>query len=187
MVDILDGKTVVIADSITMKDAHAFRKMTWPYTMNFSDTATTVKELNIYISSPGGHAVALVDIYNRIIKLKEAGVKITTTISSFGYSAGAIIWLLGDERYIHEFDMVMLHYAQMYRPKDEWKPDGPHEKVPYKDLTDADKKEMKLYNDLMIRVLSQYISIEKAKKMLSKDTFLTAQEALALGLATKII
>jgi ATP-dependent protease ClpP protease subunit len=59
--------------------------------------------------------------------------------------------------------------------------------VPYKDLTDADQKEMKLYNDLMIRVLSQYISIEKAKKMLSKDTFLTAQEALALGLATKII
>jgi hypothetical protein len=83
--------------------------------------------------------------------------------------------------------MVMLHYAQMYRPKDEWKPDGPKEKVPEKDLSADDKKEMKLYNDLMVRILSQYMSIEKAKKLLSKDTFLTAQEALALGLATKII
>jgi len=181
VIDVFDHQTVALTGKITLADSHNFRKVSWGYDHGPQQPQGN-KELHILINSPGGSAYAMVSLYNRIMELKAAGVKIITTINAHGYSAGSTVWLLGDERYIHRYDTIMFHSSKMYRENK----DGKLEEVPQKEYEPGDILVMNRFNQLMYDLLFPYFG-EGTWNILETDTFFTAEQALAAGLATKII
>lgn len=170
----LGPNTLQFSDSLTLKDAHDFKAAT---------LTLMVKELNINVMSPGGSAFATISIKNTIQQLqKDRRVKIITVTDGMAFSGAAIIWLLGDERIMHADDLLMFHGVQMWE-KDK---NGNLVKKPLKDYTKSDKLVKAHLDGIMRSLLVQYLG-KSATDVLLEDTYYTAQQALALGLATKII
>lgn len=65
----------------------------------------------ISISSSGGYVHEL-NLLENIINTRFYG-RITTILNSFGYSCGALMFLIGDERIIYENSSLMFHDASM--------------------------------------------------------------------------
>jgi ATP-dependent protease ClpP protease subunit len=172
VVKVFNPTTIQIADVITLQDA---------YTLKVVTQHAKVKALTINIMSPGGNAFAMISIKNTIMRLKAKGIKIITVTDGLAFSAGAIIWLLGDERIMHADDLIMFHGVQTYIEKD-----GKRILKPEKDYDKGDKLVKDHLDGLMLKLLTKYLG-KDARSILKSDTYYTAQQALALGLATKII
>ena len=76
-----------------------------------SPSATAVKEIDIYINSPGGSVTDGMAIYDLIQMMKSEGWTIKTTCVGLAASMGSILLLSGSDghRSITEFGEVLLH------------------------------------------------------------------------------
>ncbi len=70
--------------------------------------ANKAKELHIFICSDGGELAAL---FSFLQLIKQFNHVVTVAIGKI-YSAGADLWLAGDERYIESYTTVMFHAIQ---------------------------------------------------------------------------
>ena len=128
--------------------------------------------ITIYISSFGGGVHDFLMLYGI---LKTVKCKITTIALGKCMSAGAYLLLCGDERLAYPNSRIMLHelaYSGSYAKL--------HDKTnDYKDSVELQK--------ILTDLVSSKTKIDKANEFLKEDRHVSLEDALELGILTKII
>lgn len=136
-----------------------------------SEDANSV--INLYINSPGGSVDAALAIYDTI---QYISAPVHTTVMGMAASAATIISMSGIKRYILPNARMMIH-----------QPLG-GARGQYADIKIHFTQMAKIYD----KIVSLYIKhtkekdIEKIKSYLDRDTYLSAEEALSIGLIDDI-
>lgn len=163
-------------------DLYIFGDITsWPWMEKDKDAYGIVKELqsleadhvNVHINSYGGEVAEGLAIYN---VLKNSSAKITTYCDGFACSAASVIFMAGDERIMNSASLLMIHNAWSYASgnADDFR----------KQAEDLDKITQASVNAYMSRIK---ITEDELKEKMDKETWLTAEEALSDGFATRIM
>jgi ATP-dependent Clp protease protease subunit len=129
--------------------------------------------LTVEISSPGGDAFAAVAMYNG---LRASGKEITTKVMGVAASAASLIFMAGDKRVMPKNTHLMVHNPSAF---------GGGTADDHQEMAD-------MLSKVGATIRGTYaarsgMSDEDVATLLSKDTWLTADEALANGLATEVV
>ena len=154
---------------------------TWPWDEKDKDAYGIVKELrdletdkiNVHINSYGGDVSEGLAIYN---VLKNSRAKVTTYCDGFACSAASVIFMAGEERIMNSASLLMIHNA--------WSRASGDANDFRKQAEDLDKITQASINAYMSRI---WITEEELKEKMNAETWMTAQEALADGFATRIL
>ena len=134
--------------------------------------AVTSKSINVEINSPGGDVFAGLAIYNA---LKFSGKEIIVMVMGVAASAASLIAMAGDRIVMPQNTFLMVHNPWSFAMGNA------------DELRDTAATLDKIGNSLQVTYVARTgQSEEKIKELLSKDTWLTADEALALGFATEV-
>ncbi|MFD1335733.1 head maturation protease, ClpP-related [Oceanobacillus iheyensis] len=131
-----------------------------------------VEEINVHINSGGGSAFDGIAIGNI---LKNHKAKVIIHIDGWAASAASIIAMAGDEIIMPSNTMLMIHQASTF----EYGNASVFEKAA-KDLRKVDKAVTVSYRKRFVG------SDEELTKLLNDETWLNADEAVALGFADKV-
>lgn len=136
------------------------------------------KEITFYINSPGGSVTDGLAVYD-VIRLIDAPVK--TICMGTCASMGAILFLAGDKREMMEHGRIMVHNPAF---------GGNHDiggKKPHQIQSELD--DLNRCRESLARIISERTgkSLEEVYQVTANDTYFSAQEAIAFGLATNII
>ena len=135
------------------------------------------KNVTVHINSVGGSFYAGLAIYNR---LRSLGASVTTINDSLAASAGSIIFMAGDKgkRKVHAGSNLMVHGVMgfMYG----------YYNVP--DLRSAIKT-LEAHNKAAVAAYVEATGLpeDTVKAAMSKDTYMTGQEAVDAGWADEVI
>lgn len=134
---------------------------------------TDVDAINVYINSYGGEVAEALAIYS---VLKRHSAEVHTYCDGFACSAATIIFCAGDTRTMGSIALLMIHNCMSYigyANSEEMR----------KAAEDNDK-----INQSSIEAYKKVcnLSEKEIKKMMNKETWLTAQECLEYGFATEI-
>lgn len=141
----------------------------------FSQLPDTVKQLEVYIDSPGGSQSAGMEVYQR---LHDFPAPVTVTIGSNAKSAASVIMCAGDTVRVHPSSVVMIHKG--WRPVIEnMNADDMRECI--KDLDISDAQMAKVYS------LKSKKTTEEILQAMSETTYLVGREAVDYGLADFVI
>lgn len=154
---------------------------TLPFDEKDRDAYGIVKELqaleadkvNVHINSYGGDVSEGLAIYN---VLKNSRAKVTTYCDGFACSAASVIFMAGEERIMNSASLLLIHNA--------WSWASGNANDFRKQAEDLDKITQASINAYMSRI---WITEEELKEKMDAETWLTAEEALADGFATKIL
>lgn len=135
--------------------------------------------INIIMNNPGGDEYHGMAIYDAIAACKQH-----VTITAYGHAMSMGSWILqaADDRVLTPNCTVMIHYGTGNFGDDHVK------------YCRVQAKEMERLNHIMERVYLPRIQeknpdfpLRKLRKLLEDETFLTAEEAVALGLADRVL
>jgi ATP-dependent protease ClpP protease subunit len=128
--------------------------------------------LEVHVSSDGGNFYELVEFYN-LLKPKFNSI---TTFLNRGYSAGSMMFLLGDNRIVYEHSDMMCHsYTGVSYGKRE-------------DMLNQTLHQDKMITNFFDKMYSPYFTKKEIKKMnKGQDFWMNSQEMLKRGIATGII
>lgn len=133
----------------------------------------SVKEINVRLNSPGGDCFMGIAIYNR---LKQHPAKIKCYVDGLSASIASIIMLAADEVIIGEGALVMIHLP--------WS-------VSMGNRNDLENTISRLMDveEQMISIYSKRMKMSRAeiRALLEKETWMDAQEAVDVGLATSMM
>ena len=137
--------------------------------------------ITIELSSGGGSITDGNFLMGKIEKFKEEyGYKIITRVNGYAYSMAFMIFIMGTEREIYRYSDVMIHDAATgmngYMKADE-----------INDLNEWFKRDWIKTKKIIIektKITDEQLEDMKARKL---DWFMESNEALKLGVATKII
>lgn len=133
-------------------------------------------ELVVEINSVGGDVMAGLGIYNMLRNWAKDGKVVTTRVTGVAASIASIIALAGDKREMPKNTFAMVHQASTFAV-------GTADDM--RDAADTlDKVDSSLRGIYMDRM---GVDEAKAKEIMAKDTWLTADESLDLGFATALI
>ncbi len=134
------------------------------------DLLKDASSINVYVNSPGGGVFAGVAIYN---ELKRIDKPVTAYVDGIAASIASLIILAADKVVMPSNAMLMIHNVWMFSGGDA---------VAFRAL--ADKLD-KITDSVLIEAYHEKTGIpkDKLKAMLDKETWLSAEEALALGFA----
>ena len=133
-------------------------------------------ELVVEINSVGGDVMAGLGIYNMLRSWAKDGKTVTTRVTGVAASIASIIALAGDKREMPKNTFAMVHQASTFAV-------GTADDM--RDAADTlDKVDGSLRNIYMDRM---GVDEAKAKEIMAKDTWLTADESMDLGFATALI
>lgn len=133
-------------------------------------------ELVVEINSVGGDVMAGLGIYNMLRAWAKDGKTVTTRVTGVAASIASIIALAGDKREMPKNTFAMVHQASTFAV-------GTADDM--RDAADTlDKVDGSLRGIYMDRM---GVDEAKAKEIMAKDTWLTADEAMDLGFATALI
>ena len=139
------------------------------------DDLATKNNVTVHINSVGGDFYAGLAIYNRLRSLKA---NITTINDSLAASAGSIIFMAGDVRKVHAGSNLMVHGVMSFM-------------YGYFNVQDlkAQIKTLDAHNKAAIAAYAEATGLdeETIKAAMSKDTYMTGQEAVAAGWASEVI
>ena len=129
--------------------------------------------VNVHINSMGGDVGEGLAIYNT---LKNSGKNVTTYCDGFACSAASVVFMAGSERVMSRETLLMIHNA--------WMQSVGNADDLRKDADDLDK-----INETMSNAYLEgtNISKEDLKTLMDNETWITADEAVQYGFATKII
>lgn len=137
-----------------------------------------IKNVHIYINSYGGNTEVEVQILDALKYLKKLGKSITTICNGVAASASFDIFVLGDERIISDYSILMCHQHS----------GGGYQK--YHDQI-ARRKWEDWVHEVGVRHLMECLdwSREKVEEELLNETdvFITPEEAVEHGIATQVI
>lgn len=134
-----------------------------------------IKELNLHINSPGGSVFQGIAIYNM---LKESKAKVNIYVDGVAASIASVIAMAGDSIFMSSNSMMMIHnpYTYMVGNANELR-----KAADFMDkLTDASKQ---AYLDKA----GDKLTNDKIQEIMDDETWLSAQEAVDLGLADEIL
>ena len=137
--------------------------------------------ITIELSSGGGSITDGNFLIGKIEKFKEEyGYKIITRVNGYAYSMAFMIFIMGTEREIYRYSDVMIHDAATgmngYMKADE-----------INDLNEWFKRDWVKTKKIIIektKITDEQLEDMKSRKL---DWFMESDEALKLGVATKII
>ena len=133
-------------------------------------------ELVVEINSVGGDVMAGLGIYNMLRSWAKDGKAVTTRVTGVAASIASIIALAGDKREMPKNTFAMVHQASTFAV-------GTADDM--RDAADTlDKVDGSLRGIYMDRM---GVDESKAKEIMAKDTWLTADECKDLGFATALI
>ena len=133
-------------------------------------------ELVVEINSVGGDVMAGLGIYNMLRSWAKDGKTVTTRVTGVAASIASIITLAGDKREMPKNTFAMVHQASTFAV-------GTADDM--RDAADTlDKVDGSLRGIYMDRM---GVDESKAKEIMAKDTWLTADESMDLGFATALI
>lgn len=129
--------------------------------------------INVHINSMGGDVREGLAIYNT---LKNSGKNVTTYCDGFACSAASVVFMAGSERVMSRETLLMIHNA--------WTVSVGNADGLRKDADDLDK-----INETMSNAYLEgtNISKEDLKALMDNETWITSDEAMQYGFATKII
>ncbi len=130
-----------------------------------------VENITVHINSYGGEVAEGLAIYNT---LKDSKMKVTTVCDGFACSAASVVFMSGDERIIKEASLLMIHNAWTYA-----KGDSNALKKQAADLEKITQASVNAYKS------KATISEEKIKELMNDESWITADEAVEYGLATR--
>ncbi|MBU5293118.1 Clp protease ClpP [Anaerosalibacter bizertensis] len=132
-----------------------------------------IGNINVYINSYGGEVAEGLAIYNA---LKRHKAKVTTYADGFACSIASVIFAAGDERIMSNTSLLMIHNAWTYAAGDS------------KDLR-KQAEDLEKITQASINAYMDIVNIEEdeLKEMMDNDTWLSGEEALEKGFATKIL
>lgn len=130
-------------------------------------------KLDVEISSPGGDVFAAVAMYNG---LRASGKEITTKVMGVAASAASLVFMSGDNRVMPKNTHLMVHNPWSFAVGNA---------AELRDTADfLDKIGTTVRGTYAAR---SGMTDEAVTELLAKDTWLTADEALANGMATQVI
>ena len=133
-------------------------------------------ELVVEINSIGGDVMAGLGIYNMLRNWAKDGKTVTARVTGIAASIASIIALAGDKREMPKNTFAMVHQASTFAV-------GTADDM--RDAADTlDKVDGSLRGIYMDRM---GVDEAKAKEIMAKDTWLTADESMDLGFATALI
>lgn len=135
--------------------------------------AIKANNITVHINSYGGEVAEGLAIYNT---LKNSGKKIKTICDGFACSAASVVFMAGIEREMNSSSLLMVHNAWTWAT-------GNAEQL-RKTADDMDKitqASIEAYK------ATGNISEEKIKELMDNETWITPEEALDYGFATKIV
>lgn len=130
------------------------------------------ESITVRIHSYGGNADDGIAVYNALRRAAARGVAVTTTNDGAAYSAASIIFMAGDVRRAAANSTTMVHAA--YLSGD--------------DATETDLKRLDILNAAIAQIYTERsgADADTVAAWMSQDTWFSASDALALGLATEI-
>lgn len=147
-------------------DGHSLARYIASYTDESDEEGK--KPFEVRINTYGGDLSHAYSIYSALLQAKAKGCEVTTFNDGFCASGGSLIFLAGNKRKMAPYATLMVHAAsQEGADKSALEAVNGGLKQAYMDITGQDE--------------------EKVKKWLSRDTWMSAEEASALGLATEIV
>jgi ATP-dependent Clp protease, protease subunit len=141
------------------------------------------RPIRFVINSNGGYCSSVLALLDKIEDLKAKGITIATYVSGKAFSGGAVLASAGTKghRYIAPRAAIMLHQAQI--------PGGEADAVSVHDAK-SNVDFISHQNTMLLTALHQHLHGKTSKAKLEKDTqndfYLTAEEAIAYGLADSI-
>lgn len=130
-----------------------------------------VDSINVHINSYGGEVSQGLAIYNT---LKDSKMKVTTVCEGFACSAASVVFMAGDERIVKDASLLMIHNAWTYA-----RGDSNELRKQAEDLEKITQASVNAYKS------KASISEEKIKELMDNETWITADEAITYGFATK--
>lgn len=131
--------------------------------------------VTVHINSVGGSFYAGLAIYNR---LRSLGAKITTINDSLAASAGSIIFMAGDTRKAYAGSNLMVHGVMGFL-------------YGYYNVSDLKTtiKTLQAHDKALVAVYKEATGLdeETIRSAISKDTYMTGQEAVDGGWASEVI
>lgn len=128
-------------------------------------------ELVITVSTSGGDIDVAFAVYDLMRSLSHQGVNIVTLGLGSVASAGSIIFMAGDQRVLYPHSHILIHFG-------EESSSSAQEKRHYS------RQEKQMRNIYATRAK---VTPKKATMWLNKETYLTAEEAVKNGIATKVL
>ena len=128
--------------------------------------------LEVHISSDGGNFYEIVEFYN-LLKPKFGNI---TTFLNRGYSAGSMMFLIGDERVVYEHSDLMIHsYSGVSVGKRD-------------DMLKQTLHQDKMITEFFEKMYKPYLSKKEMKRLnKGQDFWMDSKEMLKRGIATHII
>lgn len=134
-----------------------------------------IKELNLHINSPGGSVFQGIAIYNM---LKESKAKVNVYVDGVAASIASVIAMAGDSIFMPSNSMMMIHNPYTYTVGNA---SELRKVADFMDkLTDASKQ---AYLDKA----GDKLTSDKIQQIMDDETWLSAQEAVDLGLADEVL
>ena len=137
-------------------------------------TKDKTKKITMYINSNGGSAEDFLMLYDLI---KSAPCKIHTIGLGYACSAGALLLMVGDKRSAYKSAEIMVHGLSLG--------------IGYKKLHSTEQyvKSARVTQGKIDDILIKHTNITHAtlEKYTKEDNFLTAEQALKLGIIDKVI
>lgn len=131
--------------------------------------------ITVHINSVGGSFYAGLAIYNR---LRSLNASVTTINDSLAASAGSIIFMAGDKRKVHAGSNLMVHGVLGFL-------------YGYYNVGDLRTtiKTLEAHNKAAVAAYVEATGLdqETVKAAMSKDTYMTGEEAVAAGWADEVI
>lgn len=132
----------------------------------------TTKNLVVRINSYGGEVAVGLAIYNLLKSFKG---KVTTINDGFACSAASVVFMAGTERIMPKSSVLMIHNAWTM---------GEGDSNDFRKMADDLEKITKPI--VSVYVQNSNLSESVIKKMMDQEEWITADEALSYGFATKI-
>ena len=131
-----------------------------------------VTNINVYINSYGGEVAEGLAIYNA---LKRHPAQVTTFCDGFACSIASVIFMAGDERVMSNPSRLMIH--------DAWTLCSGNADELRKQAEDLDN-----INNAAVKAYMQNVNIseEELRAKMKAETWLSEEEALEMGFATRI-
>lgn len=131
-----------------------------------------IETINVYINSYGGEVAEGLAIYN---SLKRHKAKVKTYCDGFACSIASVIFMAGEERIVSSASLLMIHNAWTYASGN---------------ANDFRKQaeDLETITQASVNAYMNHVNIteEELKEMLDDETWITPQDALEKGFATKI-
>lgn len=144
----------------------------------FLENNTTIRDVNIFINSPGGDAFSGLALADQIERAKRKGFRITAHASGIVASAAVPVFAVCDYRLAAPGTIFMVHEAAL------WKWPG---RETASDIRSQNEL-MRLLRERYVDKLANNSKLDRAKweELETKTTWFSAEKAMAWGLVDKI-